>query len=162
VTNILLVEDSSTDAFLIQEALRQVAFDHRVEVVTDGVQAIDRLRGGTRPDLVLLDLNLPRKDGREVLAEVKGDPELRSSRSGSTGSSRRPPRSATSGCGPPRFPRRLDRLTGGCMVGGWPTTSTPSTGTCRWTTPWRSIRSRCSGCWRWRCTMPSGMVRRSS
>ena len=78
MTHILLVEDSSTDAFLIQEALRQVAFDHHVEVVTDGVQAIDRLRGGgARPDLVLLDLNLPRKDGREVLAEVKGDPDLK-------------------------------------------------------------------------------------
>ena len=79
MTHILLVEDSSTDAFLIQEALRQVAFDHHVEVVTDGVAALERLRGdGARPDLVLLDLNLPRKDGREVLAEVKGDPELRS------------------------------------------------------------------------------------
>jgi chemotaxis family two-component system response regulator Rcp1 len=73
-----LVEDSSTDAFLIQEALRQVAFDHHVEVVTDGVAALSRLRSGTRPDLVLLDLNLPKKDGREVLAEVKSDPELRS------------------------------------------------------------------------------------
>ena len=77
MTHILLVEDSSTDAFLIQEALRQVAFDHHVEVVTDGVQAIERLRTGSRPDLVLLDLNLPRKDGREVLAEVKGDPDLK-------------------------------------------------------------------------------------
>jgi len=78
MTHILLVEDSSTDAFLIQEALRQVSFDHDVEVVTDGVQAIDRLRTGSRPDLMLLDLNLPRKDGREVLAEVKGDPDLKS------------------------------------------------------------------------------------
>ena len=76
MTNILLVEDSSTDAFLIQEALRQAAFEHHVEVVTDGVQALERLRNGSRPDLVLLDLNLPRKDGREVLAEVKSDPEL--------------------------------------------------------------------------------------
>ena len=77
-TNILLVEDSSTDAFLIQEALRQVAFDHHIEVVTDGVQALERLRTGPRPDLVLLDLNMPRKDGREVLAEVKADQQLRS------------------------------------------------------------------------------------
>lgn len=77
MTQILLVEDSSTDAFLIQEALRQVHFDHAVEVVTDGVQALERLRSGPRPDLVLLDLNLPRKDGREVLAEVKADPDLR-------------------------------------------------------------------------------------
>jgi CheY-like chemotaxis protein len=80
MTHILLVEDSSTDAFLIQEALRQVAFDHHVEVVTDGVAALARLRdsSSSRPDLVLLDLNLPKKDGREVLAEVKGDPDLRS------------------------------------------------------------------------------------
>ena len=78
MTHILLVEDSSTDAFLIQEALRQVAFEHTIEVSVDGEQALDRLRSGPRPDLVLLDLNLPRKDGREVLAEVKSDPELRS------------------------------------------------------------------------------------
>ena len=77
MTQILLVEDSSTDAFLIQEALQQVDFDHKLEVVTDGEQAIDRLRSGPRPDLMLLDLNLPRKDGREVLAEVKADPELK-------------------------------------------------------------------------------------
>ena len=78
MTHILLVEDSSTDAFLIQEALRQVAFEHTVEVVGDGEQALARLRSSApRPDLVLLDLNLPRVDGREVLAEVKDDPELR-------------------------------------------------------------------------------------
>lgn len=77
MTQILLVEDSSTDAFLIQEALQRVDFDHTVEVVTDGEQAIDRLRSGPRPDLMLLDLNLPRKDGRQVLAEIKGDDELK-------------------------------------------------------------------------------------
>ncbi len=76
MTHILLVEDSSADAFLIQEALRQVGFEHTVEVVVDGEQALTRLRSGSRPDLVLLDLNLPRKDGREVLAEVKTDREL--------------------------------------------------------------------------------------
>ncbi len=77
MTRILLVEDNQADAFLIQEALRQVAEGHVVDVVTDGEQALEHLRGGgERPDLVLLDLNLPRKDGREVLAEVKGDPEL--------------------------------------------------------------------------------------
>src|SRR3712207_5755916 len=78
MTQILLVEDSSTDALLIREALRQVAFEHSLEVVTDGVAALERLRSGERPDLVLLDLNLPRKDGREVLAEVKSDPALQS------------------------------------------------------------------------------------
>jgi chemotaxis family two-component system response regulator Rcp1 len=79
MTRILLVEDNKADALLIQEALRQVADDHVVDVVTDGEQALAHLRGGgLRPDLVLLDLNLPRKDGREVLAEVKADPALRS------------------------------------------------------------------------------------
>ncbi len=78
MTQILLVEDSSADALLIQEALRQAGLDQPVEVVTDGEQALARLRSGPLPDLVLLDLNLPRKDGREVLAEVKSDPELRS------------------------------------------------------------------------------------
>jgi chemotaxis family two-component system response regulator Rcp1 len=79
MTRILLVEDSRADAILIQEALRQVSSDHSVETVTDGERALARLRGsGTRPDLVLLDLNLPRKDGRAVLAEIKGDEGLKS------------------------------------------------------------------------------------
>jgi two-component system, chemotaxis family, response regulator Rcp1 len=75
---ILLVEDNQADALLIREALRQVDVAHPVEVVTDGEQALARLRGEERrPDLVLLDLNLPRVDGREVLSQVKGDPQLR-------------------------------------------------------------------------------------
>ena len=78
MTRILLVEDNPADALLIQEALRQVTEGHTVDLATDGEQAIAHLRGGgARPDLVLLDLNLPRKDGREVLAEVKADPDLR-------------------------------------------------------------------------------------
>jgi len=78
MTRILLVEDSRADAILIQEALRQVSADHSVETVTDGQRALDRLRGSEpHPDLVLLDLNLPRKDGREVLAEMKTDDELK-------------------------------------------------------------------------------------
>jgi chemotaxis family two-component system response regulator Rcp1 len=77
MTRILLVEDNRADALLIQEALRQVSDAHTVDLVTDGEQAIAHLRGsGARPDLMLLDLNLPRKDGREVLAEVKSDPTL--------------------------------------------------------------------------------------
>lgn len=75
---ILLVEDSRADAILIQEALRQVSDDHSVETVNDGERALSRLRSdATRPDLVLLDLNLPRKDGRAVLAEMKADKGLR-------------------------------------------------------------------------------------
>lgn len=78
MNRILLVEDNRADALLIQEALNQVTEGHTVDVVTDGEQALAHLRGdGARPDLMLLDLNLPRKDGRAVLAEVKGDPELR-------------------------------------------------------------------------------------
>ncbi len=81
---ILLVEDSPSDAFLIREAVRAVeAVDARVHVVVDGVEAMSFLRrrapyvDAPIPDLVLLDLNLPRKDGREVLAEVKEDKDLR-------------------------------------------------------------------------------------
>jgi CheY-like chemotaxis protein len=76
---ILLVEDNRADALLVQEALRTVGVDAPVEVATDGEAALRRLRdaGGSRPGLVLLDLNLPRLDGREVLSHLKTDPALR-------------------------------------------------------------------------------------
>ena len=80
--NILLVEDNPGDVRLTEEALREGRIANRVWVVRDGEEAMGFLhqRGdhadSPRPDLVLLDLNLPRKDGREVLAEIKGDPEL--------------------------------------------------------------------------------------
>ncbi len=74
---ILLVEDSAPDAMLIRQALREAGLDADVEVVTDGVQALARLRRGPAPDLMLLDLNLPRKDGREVLAEMDCDDTMR-------------------------------------------------------------------------------------
>ena len=77
MTSILLVEDSAPDAMLIRQALIEAGVPGEVEVVTDGEQALARLRGGPAPDLMLLDLNLPRKDGREVLAEIKEDPKLR-------------------------------------------------------------------------------------
>jgi CheY-like chemotaxis protein len=78
MTRILLVEDNPADALLLQEALRVAEVAHPVDHVTDGQQAIDFLRAAAQPPgLMLLDLNLPRKDGREVLAEVKGDPALR-------------------------------------------------------------------------------------
>ena len=80
---ILLVEDSPGDVRLAQEALKDSKIVNTLHVVGDGVEAMAFLRregkyqGVPRPDLVLLDLNLPRKDGREVLAEVKADPDLR-------------------------------------------------------------------------------------
>jgi CheY-like chemotaxis protein len=80
---VLLVEDDPGDVLLIREAFDFNKVHNNLNVVSDGEQALDYLRGTgdytdrIRPDLVLLDLNLPRKDGREVLAEVKSDPDLR-------------------------------------------------------------------------------------
>jgi CheY-like chemotaxis protein len=80
---ILLVEDSSGDARLAMEALKDAKVRNELHWVKDGVEAMEFLRregdysAAPRPDVVLLDLNLPRKDGREVLAEIKGDEDLR-------------------------------------------------------------------------------------
>jgi chemotaxis family two-component system response regulator Rcp1 len=80
---ILLVEDSPDDADLTVDVLREGRVHNRVTVIEDGVEAMAYLRregkhaAAPRPDLILLDLNLPRKNGREVLAEIKHDPELR-------------------------------------------------------------------------------------
>ncbi len=76
---ILLVEDSPGDVRLTEEILRDAKIANDLHVVNDGEQAMDFLRStdAPRPDVMMLDLNLPRKDGREVLAELKGDPELR-------------------------------------------------------------------------------------
>jgi CheY-like chemotaxis protein len=74
---ILLVDDDPFDVRMTSDALRESGLPHRVMVARDGIEAMEALRGAAVPDLVLLDLNLPRKDGREVLAEVRSDPALR-------------------------------------------------------------------------------------
>lgn len=75
---ILLVDDSPADVRLTIEALKEAKIHNTIHAVYDGESALELLRrpGQRRPDLILLDLNLPGLDGREVLAEIKSDPEL--------------------------------------------------------------------------------------
>jgi CheY-like chemotaxis protein len=81
--NILLVEDNPADVRLMREALRSDGRPNHLHVVDDGEKAISFLRrtgefpNAVRPDIVFLDLNLPRRDGREVLQEIKSDERLR-------------------------------------------------------------------------------------
>ena len=81
--NILLIEDNPGDVRLAQEAFKEGKLEIQLDVVMDGVEALHFLhkrppyQNCIRPDLILLDLNLPKKDGREVLGEIKQDPLLR-------------------------------------------------------------------------------------
>ncbi|MHC5819765.1 MAG: response regulator [Nostoc sp.] len=80
---IFLIEDNKADIRLIQEALKNSLVPHKVVTSRDGIDAMAYLHqegeytNAPRPDLILLDLNLPKKDGREVLAEIKTDPALK-------------------------------------------------------------------------------------
>jgi CheY-like chemotaxis protein len=80
---VLMVEDNRGDVVLVQEAADQVGLGYHVTMARDGVEAVEFLRQqgqhaqAPRPDLILLDLKLPRKSGREVLAEIMADPGLR-------------------------------------------------------------------------------------
>ncbi len=83
IKTVLLVEDSPGDVRLTKEAFREVSGFVQLQVATDGAEALSYLRregvhsDSPRPDMILLDLNLPKMDGREVLAQIKGDADLK-------------------------------------------------------------------------------------
>ena len=83
MANILLIEDNPGDVLLTKEAFKECPISHTIYTVKDGIEALNFLKkegefnGAERPDLILLDLNLPKKDGREVLAEIKKDDNLK-------------------------------------------------------------------------------------
>ncbi|MDO4245591.1 MAG: response regulator [Deinococcus sp.] len=84
IVEILLVEDSEPDILLTEEAFSEARVRNRLHVVRDGEEALQFLRregdyaAAPRPDVILMDINMPRKNGLEVLEEVKADPSLRS------------------------------------------------------------------------------------
>jgi CheY-like chemotaxis protein len=80
---VLMVEDNRGDIVLLEEAMRKSGLSHRINTVKDGVEAMqylnreDKFAGASKPELIILDLKLPRKNGREVLEEIRRDPGLR-------------------------------------------------------------------------------------
>ncbi len=77
IIDILLVEDNPGDVELVREALTEAKVRNKLHVAVDGVKALEFLKNSDPcPDLILLDLNLPRKNGREVLQDIKSDPNL--------------------------------------------------------------------------------------
>ncbi len=84
VVNILLIEDNPGDIRLVVESMKESTKPNNLSIVKDGVEAMTYLHhegvyaNAVRPDIILLDLNLPRKNGKEVLAEIKKDPDLKS------------------------------------------------------------------------------------
>lgn len=81
--DVLLVEDSEADAVMVEESLQDSKLKVNLQIVQDGIEALEylnkrgRYKGVGTPDIIILDLNLPRKDGREVLEEIKEDKQLR-------------------------------------------------------------------------------------
>ena len=80
--HILLVDDNEGDILLTREALEEARIINKISIAYDGIQAIDLLKksarvAGTMPDLILLDINLPKMNGTEVLSTIKSDPDLR-------------------------------------------------------------------------------------
>jgi CheY-like chemotaxis protein len=83
MADILLIEDNPGDIMLTKEAFKECSYSHNITAFNDGIEAMKYLRKEEKydkarvPDLILLDLNLPKKDGRELLAEIKTDPALK-------------------------------------------------------------------------------------
>lgn len=74
--HLLLVDDDPADLDILEDYLGEAPFRYRTDVANDGVEALELLRGGLRPDLIVLDLNMPRMDGFETLRSIRADPEL--------------------------------------------------------------------------------------
>jgi CheY-like chemotaxis protein len=79
--NVLVVEDNEPEQVIMREAFKEARVDHRLQIVKDGFEALQILNGNSpfqdaaKPDLIILDLNMPRKNGLEVLADIKGNPK---------------------------------------------------------------------------------------